>query len=99
MQHVTANKGCDYGLGSIQYQHLEPNQTVHASVARNLDMDMRLTILEGEFRTFSNDVTNNILAMKRAQDVLLRASGIDPVTLLPMVVRPAASMNPSADAT
>lgn len=59
-------------------------------------MDMRVTILETEFRTFSNNVTNNMLAMKRAQDVLLRANGIDPETLLPMVSRPAASMNPPA---
>ncbi|CAH8274587.1 unnamed protein product [Arabidopsis lyrata] len=85
-EHVTSTKGCDYGLGSIQYQHLQPN----------LDMDMRVTILETEFRTFSNNVTNNMLAMKRAQDVLLRANGIDPETLLPMVSRPAASMNPPA---
>nr|AAO63306.1 At3g26470 [Arabidopsis thaliana]BAC41851.1 unknown protein [Arabidopsis thaliana] len=86
-EHVTSTKGCDYdGLGSIQYQHIQPN----------LDMDMRVTILEAEFRTFSNNVINNMLAMKRAQDVLLRANGFDPETLLPMMSPPAASMNPPA---
>ncbi|KAL1210328.1 putative disease resistance protein [Cardamine amara subsp. amara] len=74
---IMPNKGYVYGLG--------PNQTVHASFGRNSDMNMRVTTLESEFRTFSNEVTNNMLAMKRAQDVLLRVNGIDPETLLPMV--------------
>ncbi|KAL1210305.1 hypothetical protein V5N11_006642 [Cardamine amara subsp. amara] len=92
----------DYELDSIQNdkqnhdQHLQPNQTYYTCLTHNLDMDTQLaTTLVGEFRTFTNDVTNSMLAMKRAQDVLLRANGIDPETLLLMVP----SVNPSVDVT
>lgn len=77
----------DVLLQAIKNQHLQPNQdsnlqmyhTYYTCLARNLDMD--LTNFVTEFRTFSNNVNTNMLAMKKAQNAMLRAISIDPKTL------------------
>lgn len=59
-------------------------------------MEIKVAGLESEFRTFSSTVTNNMDAMRQAQNVLLRANGIDPDTLLSIVPPPNRSTNPCA---
>ncbi|EFH63056.1 hypothetical protein ARALYDRAFT_893861 [Arabidopsis lyrata subsp. lyrata] len=69
---ATNSKGRIYGLGSIQYLNVDPNEAASASLLRNLDIDTRITKME-----------DNVEVMKGAMDVLLRLNGIDPVTLEP----------------
>ncbi|ESQ37581.1 hypothetical protein EUTSA_v10003124mg [Eutrema salsugineum] len=52
-------------------------------------MEMRLASLESGFHTFSSTVTDNMDAMRQAQNVLLQSNGIDPDTLCPIVDSPA----------
>ncbi|KAG7548000.1 putative transposase Ptta/En/Spm plant [Arabidopsis suecica] len=60
-------KGRIYGMGSAQDKDVGPNETSHASLARNLDTEMRLSNLETTLAAVKDDMAmlkNDVLMLK-----------------------------------
>ncbi|CAH2079277.1 unnamed protein product [Thlaspi arvense] len=84
------NKGHVYGLGSTQHVDVAANESAGASLRRNMDVEMRMTDMEGHVGELSNECAD----MKKAMAVLLLINGVDPVTLQQV---PRACSSESAD--
>jgi len=56
-QNAKGKRGHIYGLGSAQYREHAPSARVPASLARNLELELRVSGLETSFQSVIDDVS------------------------------------------
>ncbi|KAF3589885.1 hypothetical protein F2Q69_00027174 [Brassica cretica] len=89
IEMATNTKGRVYGLGSLQYVDVEPKESPAASLRRSVEVDERLTTVEGV-----------VTGLKQSIDLLLKMNGVDPVTHQPIPRESGASVpSPHSDSS